>query len=144
MINRKKLRIASIIFTDFLPAFNTQPKCKLKNKRNSKYNCKRGTIIVVKTTVSVARDVFASRSMFDYRVMGTSRPFVIQIAGQHSRISDLFYHVPASLPELSLSGCIHPVRFVIAGNERDSRFVRIAKCMYLRVMRVYAYMYVCI
>lgn len=33
------------------------------------------------TAVSIARDVFANPSVFDYRVMGTSRPFIIQIAG---------------------------------------------------------------
>ena len=92
--------------------------------------------------MNVARDVFASRSMFDYRVMGTSRPFVIQIAGQHSRISDLFYHVPPSLPELSLSTRGVSTRFVLLLQETSAiRMHR--KCTYLRVMRVYAYMYVC-
>lgn len=35
----------------------------------------------METAVSIARDVFANPSVLDYRVMGTSRPFIIQIAG---------------------------------------------------------------
>ena len=81
--------------------------------------------------------------MFDYRVVGTSRPFVIQIAGQHSRISDLFYHVSPSLPELSLSTGVYPPGSFCYCRKRARFSIRMhRKCMCYACVCVYVCVYV--